>query len=306
MSAPVAPQGAGIVATRAASVSLPARATRARAGWLTERRVNRVLAWLWVTAFFVFLLAPLLVVIVVSFGEAAKGGIAFPPKALTLRWYATIERDYLVALAASVAVATASVVCCVLLGVPAALGLVRSRLRGKAMLAAAFRMPVQIPAVVTGVAFLQFYYVLGDAMGWYGAGTWTGLLVAHVFIGLPYVVGSVVAVVQRFNVRLEEAALILGASPWSALTRVTLPVIAPGIYSGATYAFLVSFSDLPVALFLSSADVKTFPVLLFQAMDYEFDPSLLAVATIIIAASFVAMLLFQKWVGINTLLKSGQ
>jgi len=196
-------------------------------------------------------------------------------------------------------------VICVLLGVPAALGLARSRWRGKAAIAALFRAPVQIPAVVTGVAFLQFYYVLGDAVGWYGAGSWIGLLIAHVFIGLPYVVGSVFAVVQRFNVRLEEAALILGASPWSTLRRVTLPVIAPGVYSGATYAFLVSFSDLPVALFLSSADVQTFPVLLFQALDYEFDPALLAVATIIIAASFAGLMLFQKWIGINALLRSG-
>lgn len=274
--------------------------------FLTERRVNRALAIAWVGAFFVFLLAPLVVVAIVSFSEAGRGGIVFPPKALTLRWYGSIEREYLTALLASVALAASSVVCCVLLGVPAALGLVRARWRGKAAFAAAFRAPVQIPAVVTGVAFLQFYYLIGDASGWYGAGTWPGLLVAHVFIGLPYVVGSVVAVVQRFNAQLEEAALILGASPWAVLRRVTLPVIAPGVYSGATYAFLVSFSDLPVALFLSSADVRTFPVLLFQAMDYEFDPTLLAVATIIIAASFAAMLLFQKWVGINALLKSGR
>jgi len=274
--------------------------------FLSERRVNRMLAWIWVTGFFVFLLAPLVVIVAAAFGEKSRGGgFAFPPPSFTLRWFAEIPGNYLHALGASVALASATVVICVLLGVPAALGLARSRWRGKAAIAALFRAPVQIPAVVTGVAFLQFYYVLGDAVGWYGAGSWIGLLIAHVFIGLPYVVGSVFAVVQRFNVRLEEAALILGASPWSTLRRVTLPVIAPGVYSGATYAFLVSFSDLPVALFLSSADVQTFPVLLFQALDYEFDPALLAVATIIIAASFAGLMLFQKWIGINALLRRG-
>lgn len=286
---------------------MSANGARARRGWpFTERRINRALAWVWVGAFFVFLLAPLVVVAIVSFSEAGKGGVVFPPQGLTLRWYGAIERDYLAALLSSVALAGCSVVFCVLLGVPAALGLVRAGWRRKAVVAAAFRAPVQIPAVVTGVAFLQLYYLIGDAAGWYAAGTWPGLLVAHVFIGLPYVVGSVVAVVQRFNVRLEEAALVLGASPWSVLRRVTLPVIAPGVYSGATYAFLVSFSDLPVALFLSSAEVRTFPVLLFQALDYEFDPSLLAVSTIIIVVSFGAMLLFQKLVGINALLRSGK
>jgi putative spermidine/putrescine transport system permease protein len=272
----------------------------------SERGFNRALAWVWVAGFFVFLLAPLVVIAVVSFGETAGGRPAFPPSSLTLRWYGGIQSDYVAALGASVLLATCVVIVCTLLGVPAALGLVRSNWRGKAAIAAMFRAPVQIPAVVTGVAFLQFYFIVGDAAGWYGAGTWTGLLIAHVFVGLPYVVGSVVAVVQRFNGHLEEAALVLGASPWSVLRRVTLPVIAPGIYSGATYAFLVSFSDLPVALFLSSENVRTFPVLLFQAMDYEFDPALLAVATIIIAASFIAMFLFQKWLGINALLRSGK
>jgi putative spermidine/putrescine transport system permease protein len=259
-----------------------------------------------VSAFFVFLLAPLVVIVVAAFVVPVRGRAVFPPPALTLRWFSSIQGEAMTALGASVALAAVVVVCCVLLGVPAALGLVRSRWRGKAVIAALFRAPVQIPAVVTGVAFLQLFYLLADVTGWLGAGTWTGLLIAHVFIGLPYVVGSVVAVIQRFNASLEEAALILGASPWSTLRRVTLPTIAPGIYSGATYAFLVSFSDLPVALFLSSSDVRTFPVLLFQAMDYEFDPALLAVATIIIAASFVAMLLFQRWVGINALLRSGK
>lgn len=273
---------------------------------LDERRVNGVLAWIWVSVFFVFLLAPLVVIVVAAFGEPSQGRPVFPPPALTLRWFTAIQGEYVTTLLASVALAAGAVVVCVLLGVPAAIGLARSRWRGKAVIAALFRAPVQIPAVVTGVAFLQLYYIVGDATGWTGAGTWTGLLIAHVFIGLPYVVGSVLAVVQRFNASLEEAALVLGASPWSTLRRVTLPAIAPGIYSGATYAFLVSFSDLPVALFLSSSDVRTFPVLLFQAMDYEFDPALLAMATIIIAASFVAMLLFQRWVGINALLRSGK
>lgn len=272
----------------------------------TEKRVNRILAWIWMFCFLAFLLGPLVVVAGASFGENPRGLLLFPPAVLTTRWYAGIEAGYWAALLASVLLASASVLFSVLLGVPAALGLVRADLVGKPLLAAALRAPVQIPAVVAGVAFLQFYYVLGDALGWYGGGTWTGLLIAHVFIGTPYVVGSVTAVVQRFNVRLEEAALSLGASRWSTFRRVTLPVILPGVYSGATYAFLVSFSDLPIALFLSSSEVRTFPVVLFQAMDYDFDPSLLAVSTIIIALSFVAMLVLQKAIGLGSLLRTGK
>ena len=273
---------------------------------LTEKTINRIAAWVWMSAFYVFLLAPLVVVVGASFGEGKRGFINFPPTTFTLQWYLNVDKSYYEALLASIVVAFGAVIVAVLLGIPAALGLVRSNFPGRNLVAALFRAPVQIPAVVAGVAFLQFYYIVGDWTGAYGAGTWPGLLIAHVFIATPYVIGSVTAVLQRFNPMLEEAALILGASRWSAFRRVTLPVILPGVYSGATYAFLVSFSDLPVALFLASETVKTFPVVLFQAMDYDFNPSLLAVSTLIIVFSFAAMLVFQRAIGLENLLRSGR
>lgn len=273
---------------------------------LSERRVERVIAIAWMCGFMLFLLGPLVVVVGASFGEGVRGFIDFPPRTVTLKWYTSIDAIYLRPVLTSVLLALCSVVLAVLIGVPAALGLVRSDLRAKNFIAAMLRAPVQIPAVVAGVAFLQFYYAVGDLTGLFPAGTWIGLLVAHVFIATPYVVSSVVAVLQRFNLRLEEAAYILGASRWSTFRRVTLPVIVPGIFSGATYAFLVSFSDLPISLFLSSEEVKTFPVILFQSMDYDFDPSLLAVSTLIIVGSFVTMLVFQKVLGMDTLIRSNK
>lgn len=270
------------------------------------KALRRIGGWAWMFLFFVFLLGPLVVVVGASFGEGKRGFINFPPTTLTLRWYLDVNDAYYQALLTSVLLAFGAVVLAVILGIPAALGLVRARIRGRNLVAAVFRAPVQIPAVVAGVAFLQFYYVFGDWTGLYAVGTWPGLLIAHVFIATPYVVGSVTAVLQRFNPRLEEAALILGASRWSTLRRVTLPVIMPGVYSGATYAFLVSFSDLPISLFLVSEQVKTYPVVLFQAMDYDFDPALLGVSTLIIVFSFLAMVVFQKWLGLDALLRSGR
>jgi putative spermidine/putrescine transport system permease protein len=121
----------------------------------------------------------------------------------------------------------------------------------------------------------------------------------------PYVIGPIVAVLQRFNMRLEEAALIHGASRWSTLRRITLPVIMPGIYVGALYAFMISFADLPVSMMLAGTGYRPFPVELFQAMDYDFNPALLAVSTIIIAFSIVAMLAVQRLVGLQALLRAG-
>jgi len=274
--------------------------------WLTEKNVERAIGVLWMVLFMVFLLGPLVVVIGASFGNGQRGMIDFPPREFTLKWYFAIEPMHLKAVGTSLLLASCSVLLAILVGVPAALGLVRSRLAHKNIVAAMLRAPVQLPAVIVGVAFLQFYYVIGDLSGLYLTGNWYGMLIAHVFISTPYVVSSVAAVLQRFNHQLEEAALILGASPWTTIRRVTLPVLAPGVFSGATYAFLVSFSDLPISLFLASEDVKTFPVVLFQSMDYDFDPSLLAVSTLIIIGSFAAMLLFQKLMGMGSLLRSNK
>ena len=120
----------------------------------------------------------------------------------------------------------------------------------------------------------------------------------------PFVIGSVSTVLLRFNPRLEEAAQALGAGPWRTLWRVTLPVIAPGIFTGALYAFIVSFVDVPVAVFLASADTTTFPVELFHALEQDFNPSSLASASL--AAGFAVLLVMaaQRLVGMETLLHS--
>ena len=190
-----------------------------------------------------------------------------------------------------------------LLGVPAAIGLVRGRFTGKPVVSAIMRAPPQIPHVVTGIALLQFFYAIGDFGGMYVQGTSAGLFLGHLFMATPFVIGSVVAVLQRINPSLEEAACVLGASPWRAFRRVTLPLIIPGVFTGALYAFIVSFVDVPVAIFLASPNATTFPVELFNAMEQDFNPSSLASASL--AAAFAIVLVFaaQRLVGLDSLLK---
>lgn len=260
---------------------------------------------LWIAGVYVFLLAPLVVVIGASFGEVERQFISFPPRQLTLRWYREIPPELMHAALASLAIALTTAAISVALGVPAALGLVRSNVPGKKLLGALFRAPLQVPAVVVGVSFLQLYYRLDEWLGLNLISNFWGLAVAHAFMGTPYVVGPVVAVLQRMNVRLEEAAAILGASPWRSFRRVTLPLMMPGVYTGAMYAFMISFGDLPVALFLAGAQFKTFPVTIFQSMDYDFNPSLLAMSAIIVMISLVTMIAIQHAVGLGTLMRAG-
>lgn len=266
------------------------------------RRLGTILV---VGGVYVFLLAPLLVVALASLDGRPHAFFNFPPRDVSLAWYAKIPARYFETLTTSLLLATVAAVAGCLLGVPAALGLVRGRVRGKAVIASIFRAPLQVPFVVTGVAFLQLYYLAGDVLGVNLVGTFAGLAIAHVFLATPYVVGTVGAVLQRFNPRLEEAALSLGAGRWSAFRRVTLPLIMPGVYAGALYAFIVSFGDIPVSLFLASPRYTTFPVEIFHSIEFDFTPAVLAVSTLIVVFSLAVLWLIQRVAGLDVLVRSG-
>lgn len=270
-----------------------------------SRTLRGVAAGAWVAGIYLFLFAPLVVVVGASFDGGDRTFLNFPPSNLSLHWYGRIAPDLFQALALSAALGTSAALLACLIGVPAALGLVRAEFRGKALVAALFRAPLQIPAVVIGVSFLKLYYFVGDVTGLYAVGSLPGLIVAHTFLASPYVIGSVSAVLQRFNLRLEEAALSLGASPWTTFRRVTLPVIMPGVYTGAMYAFLVSFGDVPVSLFLGAGSAQPFAAKIFHLMEFDFDPSLLAISTFIIFGSLALIYALQRAVGMEALIRSG-
>ena len=255
---------------------------------------------------YIFLLSPMIVVI----GASLHGGeyytaIKFPPDEPSFQWYWKIPGDQLRALGLSFALAGATALGACVLGIPAALGIVRGKLPGKTFISTVFRAPLQIPAIVTGIAFLQMFYLVGDATGFYLQGTFWGLYLGHVFVATPYVVGTVTAILQRFDMRLEEAAFSLGASRWSTFRRVTLSVIKPGVYAGALYAFMVSFGDVPISIFLTAPGFVTYPIELFYGLENDFDPSILASASLVIFFCLIALLAMQKIVGLDTLLRSG-
>lgn len=255
---------------------------------------------------YLFLLSPMIVVI----GASLHGGeyytaIKFPPDEPSFQWYTKIPQAQLEALGLSFVLAGATALGACVLGIPAALGIVRGKLPGRTFISSIFRAPLQIPSIVTGIAFLQLYYLFGDATGLYFQGTFFGLYLGHLFVATPYVVGTVTAILQRFDTRLEEAAFSLGASRWSTFRRVTLPVIKPGVYAGALYAFMVSFGDVPISIFLTAPGFATYPIELFYGLENDFDPSILASASLVIFFCFLVLLGMQKLVGLDTLLRSG-
>ena len=272
-------------------------------------RMDGVVTGAMVGGVLVFLLAPVVVVVLASFdgGDpvAGRAFLNFPPSGLSLQWYFSIQPRLFHSLWISFLVACFAAGIGTVIGVPAALGLIRGNLPGKTLLSALFRAPLQIPFIVIGVAFLQTYYLLGDALGLRISGSFIALAVGHLFVATPYVIGSVGSVLLRFNPNLEEAALSLGASRWRTFRRVTLPIIMPGIYAGALFAFMVSFGDVPISLFLASPKYTTLPLEIFHSMEFDFDAAVLAISTLIVFASLVILWLIQKSVGLDVMLRSG-
>ena len=253
----------------------------------------------------VFLLAPLVVVAAASLGPGDRPYVSFPPAGLSLHWYLEVPARYWQAVGVSLAVAAGTAVASVVIAMPAALGLVRASFRGKTLVALLLRAPLQIPYVVTGIAFLQAYYLLGSVTGLQLRASYPGLVLGHLFLATPYAIGSIAAVLARLNPRLEEAAASLGASPWRVFRRVTLPVILPGVWGGALYAFIISFGEVPVALVLGGPGRTTFPVEMFASMQFDFSPALLAVSTAVLLVSFAVLILIQRAIGFDAVMRAG-
>jgi putative spermidine/putrescine transport system permease protein len=253
---------------------------------------------------YIFLLAPFLVVAIASFEGSQAFFYNFPPRQLSTAWYWEIPAKYFRAFAVSLVVASLAAVLAAVVGTAAALGIVRGRVRHQTVVQAFFRLPLQVPFVVTGVVFLQFYYQAVDVIGVNVAGSLPGLVAAHVFVTIPYVVGTVSSVLVRMNPRLEEAAATLGASAWSTFRRVTLPLIRPGILAGGLYAFIISFGDVPIAVFLAGSGTVTLPVEIFHSLQFDFNPAILALSTLVVTCSMVLVVLMQRVVGVDIVLRT--
>lgn len=257
-----------------------------------------------VTAY-LFLLGPIIFVALASFDYGQRAYVVFPPEQFTLDSYRKIPPRYFEALWVSIKLAGLTSFTACLIGIPAALGVVRCNLPGKSVLLALFRAPLQIPGVVSGVAFLQAYYAIGNITGWYATGSFIGLALAHTFAATPYVIGTLVAVLHRFDANLEEAALTLGATPWGTFRQVTLPVLKPGLFAGALYAFMVSFCEVPMSVFLTGASYMTFPVEVFNSMQFDFEPAILAISTLVTLLSLAVVVAIQSIVGLGVFVRTG-
>lgn len=248
------------------------------------------------TAFVIFMLAPIVVVCLVAF--TPEGYLSLPSDGFSLRWFRAIARypEFIGAFWTSLWLGALSSALALLAAVPAALAIARHRFRGREALAALFLSPLMIPHVVLGIAFLRFFTQIG--LG----GTFTGLVLSHIVIVFPFALRLTLASATGMDRAIEQAAISLGASDGVVLRRITLPLILPGIVSGWALAFIQSFDEVTMTVFVAAPGTETLPVRMFLYIQDNIDPLVTSVSASVIAVTVATLVALDRLYGLSRLL----
>lgn len=240
------------------------------------RVVIRTLLVLLAVATAGILLLPVLVVVPMSFSDTSF--LTFPPRGLSLRWFENFFADpsWMRSALASLRVALLVTALAVLLGTAAAFGLVRGHIRFKAAVAGLVIAPLIVPYVIIGLAAYAAALQRGLTQ------TTLGFVLIHTALAVPYVTINVAAALASYDTRLEHAAMSLGATRLVTFFRVTLPIIAPSVGAGALFAFVTSWDEVVVSLFLSGPGLTTLPVRMWSGVRIQIDPTVAAVSTMLL------------------------
>ena len=246
------------------------------------------------------LILPSILVVISSFN--ASDFLTFPPQGWSTRWYVAMAQNWEVRKSALLSFRVALVVVGVdiLLGVPAAFPLVRSRLPGANLIKSFLLSPLMLPGIVIGIGLLFFYMVLGLSL------SFPLLAASHVVVTLPFVISMTSARLITLNVALEEAASGLGASQAQTFFHVILPHLWPGIAAGAAFAFLLSFDNFTVSLFTASDRLRPLPIVLFYLLRYDINPLVGAVSTLEIGLALAILLVGTRLLGLGRVAQLGR
>jgi len=243
-------------------------------------------------AVYVFLLAPLVVVVLASFNSADF--LSFPPRGFSLRWYQALWESEVWGDSFRLSLLVTAVVTplALIIGTLAAYALVRYSFPGKGVITTLVMAPIVMPQIVLGIALLNYMSGLGLV------GSLTGLILGHLVVTLPFTVRLVSISVHNLDPALERAAENLGATPLETFWRVTLPLLRPGIVAGAIFAAIISFGELAVTLLIAGARTTTLPLRIFNYTEYNFDPTINAVSTIFVVLALVLIIALDRLIGL--------
>ena len=260
-------------------------------------RIGRVVYLAVCGLIFTFLLAPLLVIVPLSFNAEpyftfTEGMLRLDPEAYSLRWYRQITGDdvWTRALGNSLLIGVTATALATALGTLAALGLSSRAMPARRLVTGLLISPMVTPLIISATGMFFFYSTLGLSQ------THLGLILAHAALGTPFVVITVTATLSSFDTNLTRAAASLGAGPFRTFRRVQLPLIAPGVLSGALFAFAASFDEVVVVLFMAGEEQRTIPRQMWAGIREQISPAILAVATFLIVFA-VLLLCTVEWLG---------
>ena len=256
-------------------------------------RLGMGLCWVVLAAVLVFLFAPIVIVVAVSFSPSAI--FAFPPDGFSLRWYNAIGNadSLLASVWLSAQIAFLATCISLTLGTLCAIAVVRGLVPAGKAIATFMASPLMLPGLVLGIAFLQAARGVGlrDA--------YMTLLLAHIVITMPFIMRTVLASLSLFDFTMVDAARMLGYSYPMALWKVLVPNILPGFISGALFAFIASFDNYPVSIFLVDVRTKTLPIQLLNQLEMSPDPTVAAASALLILGTIVALIICDRFVGLR-------
>ena len=241
-----------------------------------------------------FLILPILVIVPLSFNSQpyftfTAEMLAFEADAYSLRWYRTIVENpnWLLAIQNSFIVGVFATIVATLLGTVAAVGLASSEMPFRRTITALLLSPMIVPLIIIAAGMFFFYTRFGLV------GTFPGLIIAHAALGIPFVIVTVTATLVGFDRSLYNAGISLGTGPVRTFMRVVLPLIRPGVISGALFAFVTSFDEVVLVLFLAGPDQRTIPRQMFSGLREQINPTILAVATLLIVVSICLLVAIE-------------
>lgn len=243
------------------------------------RRLTAGLLRFYIAGMCVVLLAPIVIVVILAF--SGDGYLHFPPSSFSLDWFRRFFGDlqWQRALLSSLIIASIACLVSTTIGFFAAYAFLRAEFRGKKLLLSLMLTPIIVPSIITAIAM---YYLAGK-IGLIGSYLWIGL--CHAVIAMPIVLLILLAALQAVDPNLERAALGLGASRGRVFCRVVLPIVAPGVMSAALFAFLASFDELLISLFLAGVRAQTLPVRIWNSLNLQIEPTIAAVSAFLIGVT---------------------
>lgn len=261
-------------------------------------RAERFIRACYLGAMVIFLLLPIAVVVAVSFSNTRF--LIFPPHGFSLKWFSDVlsSSEFLWPLWNSIRLALLATTVATILVLPCVVALVRLRPRFTRTLEAVILAPLSLPTIILAIGLLFFSAQI--ALG----GSFAALVAGHTVIVIPYMFRTCYAVYIDANAEMEEAARTLGAGPVYTFWRISLPLIRPGIIAGGIFAFLMSFNEVPVALFLTNTKTTTLPVYMLSYLVYNYDPGVAAISTVQIVVVIVGLFVLDRLFGVRRIVEA--